>query len=114
MKKNASPLKLTPATPCCDSCVLGALQLAGFNYALPFVVVSNLDAQPARARTAMIESLLQGEDRVFLVISNPPPPQQSEEDAPQTDASADGGDEPLDEKTLRDLLSLDDSELADA
>ena len=67
-------IRITPAKPCCDSCVIEALTIAGFDYHEPFVVYSSLGSMPPRARREFVEQLIaSAEAGVALIVSTPIP-----------------------------------------
>ena len=99
MKKT---LKWTPAKPCCDTCVLQAMTTAGFDYTVPFVVLSGAAGQSKRTRAALVESLLNTDGEVFVIVS--PPVAETEEVSETPDP---GEAASLDEKAMCELLGVE-------
>lgn len=97
---------MIPANPCCDACVISALQRGQFDYTQPFILFSGLRSMSARERAAMIESVVKNHDGdIVLMVSCPAPPVEEEPeevDVPETTDS-----DPLSEEMLRDVLGLD-------
>lgn len=67
----SSFVKTTPAVPCCDACVLDALERAGFRYSEAFVVVSaraRVSRRRRRQHVDQLSSLVQGDFVVLVSI----------------------------------------------
>lgn len=76
-------LRITPAKPCCNDCVLVALTASGFDYTEPFVIYSGLAHLSARARRELVEQLVATGQHVLLTVSTPVPAEcRGDENAP--------------------------------
>jgi hypothetical protein len=103
-------LRVTPARPCCDSCVLEALALASFDYSEPFVVYSGLRELSGTARRALVEQLIaNATGEVALVVSAPVPAEHRESPTSPDGPAAEADDEtgPSAEE-LQQILGVDD------
>jgi len=65
-------VRITPAIPCCDTCVLQAAQRAGFDYSSAFVVVSGLEELTPEGMTQFIGSMVGTTgSKAFLFVETP-------------------------------------------
>ena len=65
-------VRLTPAIPCCGTCVLQAADRAGFNYNGAFMVVSGLEELEPAAMTKFMESMVTSTGaKAFLFVETP-------------------------------------------
>jgi len=65
-------VRITPAIPCCDTCVLQAAQRAGFDYTSAFVVVSGLEELAPEGMTQFIGSMVGSTgSKAFLFVETP-------------------------------------------
>ena len=58
--------------PCCDACVLDALERAGFQYSEPFVIVSTSARVSRRRRRQLVDQLLSLVQGDFVVLVSTP------------------------------------------
>ena len=86
-------VRMTPCTPCCETCVVEAFQKAGAALHDSFVVVGGLDQLDAGARSRYVESVVGStESKVFLVIETPAPARAEAGDDESTEVDEEAGD----------------------
>lgn len=98
-------IAFTPVIACCDGCVLAGLRDAGFDLSNPFVIVSGIASRSTADRTSLLDTLVAGErSEVFILLATAA---SSAHDDDRELPNIPTDDAILDEKTMREILGLE-------